>query len=602
MDRQEDSPKKTPPSKHTPRRRDLTEAERRRGRRIAKQIIDICSSAKFIEARPASMLASDLAIAAVLLVSGHAEGWLPDDDFLDLTYRTWCLLFFDDGSNEDAKSPNVGALVRRHERETRLMPSYLEYAHDVAEMLTSLEPAAEVRIVELPGLDDDEDIEQFVAQREGVTTEDIRAEIAELAVRATLYAPIGSNGPPDGELVSRLASTITAEPVQWLLPGLLVAGAINVFVGMPDVGKSVLTCDIAARITRAMPWPFDDNSTPIEGSVAFVALEDSPKTTIVPRLEAAGADLNRVHIIDGVARFDAGGQYSIDALDIGRDIERLRRFHQTAPNLKLVIIDPLDSALGETDPINSVKVRRALWPLKEWCEESGVTAILVCHFNKKEGQLALDRISGSRAFGSLPRLVWAVAYDEASSLTVVAPIKLNLVSKAERKAISFELKSSTDDPAQPVVAWRHEAVNLTADELIGAHRQPSRTEQTVEFLKEILADGPLMAEEVRVLCEKADVSSATASKKDVKERAGVESRPVRENGKVVGWQWRKIDRRAREGDLVDVVDVDDLALEAENPDRLDRQHLPPKVPGDVAPSQNGKLLQSSHLQHGGNIW
>lgn len=116
VDRQEDSRKKTPRSNGRPKKRDLTESERRRGRRIAKQIIDICSSTKFIEARPASMLASDLAIAAVLLVSGHAEGWLPDDDFLDLTYRTWCFLFFDDGSDEDAKVPNEGALVRRHEK------------------------------------------------------------------------------------------------------------------------------------------------------------------------------------------------------------------------------------------------------------------------------------------------------------------------------------------------------------------------------------------------------------------------------------------------------------------------------------------------------
>ncbi|GEM_PF-1720736 len=94
---------------------DLTDAERRRGHRIAKQIVDICTSKKFAENRPATMMASDLAIVAVLLVSGHAERWLADADFLDLTYRVWSFLFFDDGTDENGHHPSAGALARRHD-------------------------------------------------------------------------------------------------------------------------------------------------------------------------------------------------------------------------------------------------------------------------------------------------------------------------------------------------------------------------------------------------------------------------------------------------------------------------------------------------------
>jgi hypothetical protein len=96
-------------------KRDLTDAERRRGQRIAKQIVDVCTSKKFAEDRPATMLTSDLAIVAVLLVSGHAEGWLTSDDFLDLTYRVWSFLFFDDGTDENGRERSVGAFTRRHD-------------------------------------------------------------------------------------------------------------------------------------------------------------------------------------------------------------------------------------------------------------------------------------------------------------------------------------------------------------------------------------------------------------------------------------------------------------------------------------------------------
>lgn len=95
-------------------KRELTDAERRRARRIAKQIVDTCASQRFIELRPAAMLSSDLAILAVLLVSGYAERWLADEDFLELTYRAWAFLFFDDGIAALGNDRCAGALDRRH--------------------------------------------------------------------------------------------------------------------------------------------------------------------------------------------------------------------------------------------------------------------------------------------------------------------------------------------------------------------------------------------------------------------------------------------------------------------------------------------------------
>jgi hypothetical protein len=100
VDRQEAAKTKQRAEPRPRPKRNLTDAERRRGQRISKQIVDVCTSKAFIETRPGAMLASDLAIVAVLLVSGHAEQWLKSEDFLDLTYRVWYFL---------------GALARRHD-------------------------------------------------------------------------------------------------------------------------------------------------------------------------------------------------------------------------------------------------------------------------------------------------------------------------------------------------------------------------------------------------------------------------------------------------------------------------------------------------------
>lgn len=116
VDKPEDAGRKGHRGTRASPKRSLTDKERRRGQRIAKQIVDACTSKAFIETRPAAMLASDLAIVAVLLVSGHAEGWLASEDFLDLTYRVWSFLFFDDGVDEKGATRSAGALVHRHDK------------------------------------------------------------------------------------------------------------------------------------------------------------------------------------------------------------------------------------------------------------------------------------------------------------------------------------------------------------------------------------------------------------------------------------------------------------------------------------------------------
>ena len=117
VDRPETASRSNEPSEKPKRKaatsRSLSDAEKRRGRRIALKIIDTCTAPEFIETRLPSMLGSDLAIASVLLVSGHAESWLTAEDFVDFTYRLWSVLFFDDEADNDAKGATVGALERR---------------------------------------------------------------------------------------------------------------------------------------------------------------------------------------------------------------------------------------------------------------------------------------------------------------------------------------------------------------------------------------------------------------------------------------------------------------------------------------------------------
>ena len=87
--------------------------------------------------------------------------------------------------------------------------------------------------------------------------------------------------------------------IQWLWENRFALGKLGILAGLPDEGKGQVLFDMAARITRGMDWPCGEGTAP-EGNVVLLTAEDDPKDTVVPRLMAAGADLERIEIVQMV--------------------------------------------------------------------------------------------------------------------------------------------------------------------------------------------------------------------------------------------------------------------------------------------------------------
>ena len=106
-------------------------------------------------------------------------------------------------------------------------------------------------------------------------------------------------------LTSRPFSEIEHRELTWLWEGLIPSGMLTVLWGNPGVGKSQMLTDIAARVSRGDPMPCFDGEKPIRpdgpGNVLLVSSEDDPNSVMRPRLEAAGADLKRVHLVGMVS-------------------------------------------------------------------------------------------------------------------------------------------------------------------------------------------------------------------------------------------------------------------------------------------------------------
>src|SRR6187200_906344 len=133
------------------------------------------------------------------------------------------------------------------------------------------------------------------------------------------YEAAAMKAQPGAIVVS--AASIPPIPLDPVWSGVLWAGKPTLLCGDPGLGKSMLTADIAARVTTGEPWPCSaERREPAD--VLMLSAEDDPADTLVPRLIAAGADLKRVSFISGVNELRNDGMHKT-WLSLDRHVEQI---------------------------------------------------------------------------------------------------------------------------------------------------------------------------------------------------------------------------------------------------------------------------------------
>jgi hypothetical protein len=287
--------------------------------------------------------------------------------------------------------------------------------------------------------------------------------------------------------------------------GRIPLGKLTLFAGDPGLGKSVVTLDVAARVTRGYSWP--DGAAPScePGSVIVLSAEDDPADTIRPRLEAAGADLARIHILQAVRRAKPSGETALEHFSLETDLADLQDAVAKLGDVRLVVIDPISAYLGDTDSHKNSTMRSLLSPLAGIAAGLGVAVVAVTHLNKSNAS-PLYRASGSIAFVAAARAVWLFGKnpdDPAGRLML--PGKMNLA--AEQTGVAYTLTPSGN---VAVVAWG-EAVSVSADAILeqeGAERKSERLE-VMEWLNERLSRGAVAQRDLKKDADREGFSWAT---------------------------------------------------------------------------------------------
>lgn len=329
------------------------------------------------------------------------------------------------------------------------------------------------------------------------------------------------------------AASIKPVAIRWLWPGWVARGKLTVLAGAGGSGKTTLAIGLIGTLTSGGRWP-DGDICREPGNALIWSSEDDPADTLVPRLMAAGADLSRVHIIQG--RVNGAGER--EPFDPATDFDLLREAVEDIGGASLLLIDPVVNVVkGDMHRANDV--RRSLQAVVDFAEAHGCAVLGISHFSKGSGGSSpADRVIGSQAFGALARAVLVAAKQDDTETRVLARAKSNISD--DQGGVGYVVEPCTvgEGIETTRVLWGDRIEGSARDilaevESTGDDDQRSEFEEACDFLRDTLQNGPVPTKQI-----KEDAAGAGLSWATVRRAQKAIGATAKKNGVKEGWSWQ----------------------------------------------------------------
>ena len=297
-------------------------------------------------------------------------------------------------------------------------------------------------------------------------------------------------------------------PIKWLWKNWLPQGMLTIIAGELGVGKSIMALRIAACFLRGDPWPDGTPYTGETGAILWCEAEAAQAINL-SRAKAWGLPLDKIYT-----------PFEDPLVDILLDDPNHREAIATVARREEVLFIVVDSLRGATrgDENSSETIAVTKW-LAELARDTGKSPLLSHHLRKKGlvdvgNKVTLDRLRGSSAIGQVARVIWAIDIPDPKDKETkrLSVIKNNLAPFPEPVGLSIDDEGVTfcDVPQEP-------------------HRE-TLEERAADFLKMLLANGPVPSTKVEEEVEKAGLSPYAANR--AKKKLGIIS--IKPKGV---WHW-----------------------------------------------------------------
>ena len=264
-------------------------------------------------------------------------------------------------------------------------------------------------------------------------------------------------------------SDVELAPVEWLWKPYLPFGKLSVLQGNPGEGKTYFAMHLAAACTNGKLLPNMERMEPF--NVIYQTAEDGLGDTVKPRLIEAGADLDRVLVID-----DSEVQLTLSDERIEKAI--------VENNARLVIIDPIQAYLGaDVDMNRANEVRPIFMRLGQVAQRTGCAILLIGHLNKAAGMQSLQRGLGSIDIAAAVRSVMFIGkLKHDPTMRILTHEKSSLAPPGASLAFSLGDEGG--------FRWVGE-YDITADEMLSSiePQRETKTQQAKDLICTLLAGG-----------------------------------------------------------------------------------------------------------------
>ena len=259
-------------------------------------------------------------------------------------------------------------------------------------------------------------------------------------------------------------SEVQSQEIEWLWYPFIPYGKLTIIQGDPGDGKTTMVLNLAAKLSKGEAL---DENMKVTGpvNVIYQTAEDGLADTVKPRLELAGADCERIIVIDESDK-------SLSMVD-----ERLEQAI-VRTGARLLILDPIQAYLGGGMDMNRANEARDMTKkLGALAEKTKCAIILIGHMNKASGNKAAYRGMGSIDFFAVARSVLLVGRVEGESNTrAVVQIKNNLAAFGHPKAFAL---------SEDGFKWLGD-YEITVDEVLGGITpKANKMEQAKQMLREL---------------------------------------------------------------------------------------------------------------------
>ena len=362
-----------------------------------------------------------------------------------------------------------------------------------------------------------------------------KAAVAKFSAATKLLEVSEKETPPksfEQHAVLQKASELRPKSISWIWNGWIAGGKFHLLGGVAGTGKTTISLALVSSITTGGSFP--DGSNAPKGNVVMWTGEDDVCDTLTPRLMAMGADLDRVHFIQGMK---TGAEER--PFEPGSDFPYLQDAIERIGDVKVLIIDPIVSVV-RGDSHKNAEVRKDLTPLVQMAERMGFAIIGITHFSKgTSGREPIERITGSLAFGAVARVVLVASKtknQDGEDTRIFLRAKSNIGVDEGGFEYALESVITGNGIETSRVHWGS-LIEGSARELLDDAEEDSSgggIKGCMSLITDLLAYGEVSAAQMESDCKGAGYSVATMRR--AKRQLGIESQKRGMGSKGV-WMW-----------------------------------------------------------------